>query len=102
MREAGVEPACPEWTLEPELKKERFNLCRKVDSDAVKSLVKSRFSGLRGPETQAYKLMQKNSSLLDVCWMFYSAHLHQKKTIRYENVTWKGDFYEHRFFCTCK
>ena len=35
VREAGVEPARPEWTLEPELKKERFSLYREVDSDAV-------------------------------------------------------------------
>ena len=35
VREAGVEPARPEWTLEPELKKERFSLYREVDSNAV-------------------------------------------------------------------
>ena len=102
VREAGVEPARPEWTLEPELKKERFSLYRKVDSDAVKSLVKSRFSGHQGPKLQTPLLMQKISSLLDVCWIFSSAHLHRKRIIRFENVTWKGDFYVHRFFRTCK
>ena len=45
VREAGVEPARPEWTLEPELKKERFSLYREGYSDAVKSLVKSGFFG---------------------------------------------------------
>ena len=87
VREAGVEPARPEWTLEPELKKERFSLYREVDSDAVKYLVKSGFSGHQGSKIQASQLMRKNSSLLDVCWMFNSAHLHRKKTIHFENVT---------------
>ncbi len=35
VREAGVEPARPEWTLEPELMKSRFRLYREADSDAA-------------------------------------------------------------------
>ena len=30
VREAGLEPARPEWTLEPELKNYRFNTYRQV------------------------------------------------------------------------
>jgi len=30
VREAGLEPARPEWTLEPERKKVRFSMCRQV------------------------------------------------------------------------
>ena len=38
VREAGVEPARPEWTLEPESEKALTNLCWQISGNAEKSL----------------------------------------------------------------
>ena len=81
VREAGVEPARPEWTLEPELKKSRFNLYQGVNPDAVKSFVNSWFFGTKTPKALSYRLMRKIDSLLDVCWMLEAFACIERKLI---------------------
>ena len=43
VREAGLEPARPEWTLEPELKQDRFGMCRQVFLSAAQSVENTGF-----------------------------------------------------------
>ena len=43
MREAGLEPARPEWTLEPELKNYRFNTYRQVLLSVAQSVENTGF-----------------------------------------------------------
>ena len=47
VREAGLEPARPEWTLEPEFEKNRSSAYRAVPPRTAKNLDFSGFSGHR-------------------------------------------------------
>jgi len=47
VREAGLEPARPEWTLEPEFEKNRSSAYRDVPLCTVKNLDFSSFFGRR-------------------------------------------------------
>ena len=67
VRDAGLEPARPEWTLEPESRKIRSSAYREVSPRTAKSLDISSFSRPSSLQAQQPRQMQKISSLLDVC-----------------------------------
>ena len=67
VREAGLEPARPEWTLEPEFFQYRFDMCRGVPLNAVQPVENTGFFGTFSPNPLQLQKVQFFGTLLAFC-----------------------------------
>ena len=64
--EAGLEPARPEWTLEPELDLDRYGMCRIVSPSTPQTVEKTSFFELFARKSSTRARCKKST----VRWMF--------------------------------
>ena len=66
MREAGLEPARPEWTLEPEFDLDRYGMCRIVSLSTAQTVENTSFFELFARKSSTRARCKKSA----VRWMF--------------------------------
>ena len=66
VREAGLEPARPEWTLEPELDLDRYGMCRIVSPSTPQTVENTSFFELFARKSSTRARCKKST----VRWMF--------------------------------
>ena len=66
VREAGLEPARPEWTLEPEFIFIRFGMYRRVSLSTAKAVENTDFLALFDRKASNHARCKKPA----LCWMF--------------------------------